>query len=46
MFLYISTDFDKVFHYGKTETLQQNDDLLRFIESLFSDRYQRVLLIG
>ena len=31
MFLYISTDSDKAFHYEKTERLQQSDDLLRFI---------------
>ena len=47
VFLDISKAFDKVWHDGLIYKLKCNGiigDLLRFIESFLSDRYQRVVL--
>ena len=49
VFLDVSKAFDKVWHDGLIYKLKHkgiNGDLLRFIESFLSDRYQRVVLNG
>ena len=49
IFLDISKDFDRVWHYGlihKIKSLGISDTLLKLIENFLSNRYQRVVLNG